>query len=806
MFVEIAVTVNYILSHLYTKLPRRRVDSFGEELEKYLQAKFQHHWFPNDPLRDSAYRCINCVGPQVDLLLPEAAAVSGLEWSEIEACLPDGLIISVDPGHVACQYNQTNCSIHDRFSSNHWPSSSVSLSSSGCSSASSSISSSNLTSVSSQTTHQVLYCLQDAWPTSITSMQSENRQDPFSTKHGRSENDHGDLLATAAALSVLVEPDEVNDTKIESSAAYGVKLPVANHTNWSHENVSMTNHEELSKIQLNEVDFKPLNALHTERCNEKEAVSSFPWNFSEGRKGPSLLSVLDSDSIGGTPSTTQSVVFNVKTHTFPLFHRSSSNPPQSAQLTNPHFNEFIALSANCVNSNLLSSKFDQPMNSVFTHTSPKSFPTYLQPVNTTVSTHPFVQKSTSTPSFTAATFAQTKFGSTKLKNHTKRTPTRILSPTTVQQSLAPVNNTSFLSNETAAANGFLVNNSRIEASNTTNLSAFQCFLPMNIEINTSKPANCLTISGSTLPTHNECRNINLHHDNGNSIPSFHQRNMCNNFALSNLENYLSYSSEETSPNSVLDRIHLNEVHNIQNVSNYWQSSSYEKQIQPSNIIQTAVATTTTTDGTVLKSGIINFNNLGLCTNWNTNSNTSSMNSDIFNVSSNQMMNSDFKSNIARLLPTSVSTASVIEQQPVQQKINVNLDEIICKDSMCTPSSTNNKGNDCLLDDVMLSTRMVNLLLEEDNLNESQGNNILTSHLQEEDYTEGFTSGKNDLFSNTVETDAARNNIKICSADTSHHEAIKDLSTGEKYKESNLVSSVTSIANDVTESVLNTEAV
>ncbi|CAH8648227.1 unnamed protein product [Heterobilharzia americana] len=102
MFMEIAVAVNYILSHLYTKLPRRRVDSFGEELERYLQVKFQHHWFPDDPLRDSAYRCINSVGPQVELLLPEAAAVSGLEWSEIEACLPEGLVISIDPGHVAC--------------------------------------------------------------------------------------------------------------------------------------------------------------------------------------------------------------------------------------------------------------------------------------------------------------------------------------------------------------------------------------------------------------------------------------------------------------------------------------------------------------------------------------------------------------------------------------------------------------------------------------------------------------------------------------------------------------------------------
>lgn len=41
MQMELQVALNFLISFLYNKLPRRRVNHFGEELEKALRIKFQ---------------------------------------------------------------------------------------------------------------------------------------------------------------------------------------------------------------------------------------------------------------------------------------------------------------------------------------------------------------------------------------------------------------------------------------------------------------------------------------------------------------------------------------------------------------------------------------------------------------------------------------------------------------------------------------------------------------------------------------------------------------------------------------------
>ena len=41
---EIAIAAKYIVSHLYNKLPRRRVDCFGEALNRGIRRKFDGHW------------------------------------------------------------------------------------------------------------------------------------------------------------------------------------------------------------------------------------------------------------------------------------------------------------------------------------------------------------------------------------------------------------------------------------------------------------------------------------------------------------------------------------------------------------------------------------------------------------------------------------------------------------------------------------------------------------------------------------------------------------------------------------------
>ena len=77
MQLEIQVALNFIISYLYNKLPRRRVNIFGEELERLLKKKYEGHWYPEKPYKGSGFRCIH-VGEKVDPVIEQASKESGL--------------------------------------------------------------------------------------------------------------------------------------------------------------------------------------------------------------------------------------------------------------------------------------------------------------------------------------------------------------------------------------------------------------------------------------------------------------------------------------------------------------------------------------------------------------------------------------------------------------------------------------------------------------------------------------------------------------------------------------------------------
>lgn len=85
---------------MYNKLPRRRVNIFGEELEKALKTKFEGHWYPSKPMKGSAFRCIK-TGDPIDPVLEKAAREAGMEIREIKENLPEDLAVWVDPGEVS---------------------------------------------------------------------------------------------------------------------------------------------------------------------------------------------------------------------------------------------------------------------------------------------------------------------------------------------------------------------------------------------------------------------------------------------------------------------------------------------------------------------------------------------------------------------------------------------------------------------------------------------------------------------------------------------------------------------------------
>lgn len=94
------MALNFVISYLYNKLPRRRVNIFGEELEKALKDKFDGHWYPEKPFKGSAFRCLK-TGDPVDPVLERAARESGVPIQDVLENLPQELAVWVDPGEVS---------------------------------------------------------------------------------------------------------------------------------------------------------------------------------------------------------------------------------------------------------------------------------------------------------------------------------------------------------------------------------------------------------------------------------------------------------------------------------------------------------------------------------------------------------------------------------------------------------------------------------------------------------------------------------------------------------------------------------
>ncbi|XP_038612865.1 LOW QUALITY PROTEIN: protein Tob2 [Tachyglossus aculeatus] len=105
MHLEIKVALNFIISYLYNKLPRRRADLFGEELERLLKKKYEGHWYPERPLKGSGYRCVH-IGETVDPVVELAAKRSGLAVEDVRANVPEELSVWIDPFEVSYQIGE----------------------------------------------------------------------------------------------------------------------------------------------------------------------------------------------------------------------------------------------------------------------------------------------------------------------------------------------------------------------------------------------------------------------------------------------------------------------------------------------------------------------------------------------------------------------------------------------------------------------------------------------------------------------------------------------------------------------------
>ncbi|XP_061448513.1 protein BTG4 isoform X2 [Rhineura floridana] len=106
---EIAATVFFItrLVKRHTQLSKQQMEKFASKLMTTLFEKYKGHWYPDNPSRGQAFRCIRINQFQArDPLLDQACLESNVDFDSLG--LPKEITIWVDPFEVSCRYGENN--------------------------------------------------------------------------------------------------------------------------------------------------------------------------------------------------------------------------------------------------------------------------------------------------------------------------------------------------------------------------------------------------------------------------------------------------------------------------------------------------------------------------------------------------------------------------------------------------------------------------------------------------------------------------------------------------------------------------
>ncbi|XP_066517568.1 protein BTG4 [Hoplias malabaricus] len=104
---EIAATVFFVvrLAKKHGKLDRSHREKFAVALMSELFENYKSHWYPENPCRGQAFRCLRMNKSQVmDPLILCACKQSGVDYEDLG--LPKEITIWVDPGEVSCRYGE----------------------------------------------------------------------------------------------------------------------------------------------------------------------------------------------------------------------------------------------------------------------------------------------------------------------------------------------------------------------------------------------------------------------------------------------------------------------------------------------------------------------------------------------------------------------------------------------------------------------------------------------------------------------------------------------------------------------------
>ena len=104
MKVEVACACEFLARMLMTRhVPYQFIRPFSQRLEELLTVRFENHWFPENPGKGSAYRCIRING-RMDPVVTEAAKVTGL--TDIGSFLPKEFTMWIDPSEVSYRFGE----------------------------------------------------------------------------------------------------------------------------------------------------------------------------------------------------------------------------------------------------------------------------------------------------------------------------------------------------------------------------------------------------------------------------------------------------------------------------------------------------------------------------------------------------------------------------------------------------------------------------------------------------------------------------------------------------------------------------
>uniref|UniRef100_H3B6D5 Si:dkey-79d12.5 n=1 Tax=Latimeria chalumnae TaxID=7897 RepID=H3B6D5_LATCH len=106
---EVGAGVDFILRLIQRNeaLDKKKVETFGKELTSILCERYQDHWYPSNPSKGQAYRCIRINSKQrTDEVLLQACATSHMQYSDLQ--LPREVTIWIDPYEVSCRSGEKN--------------------------------------------------------------------------------------------------------------------------------------------------------------------------------------------------------------------------------------------------------------------------------------------------------------------------------------------------------------------------------------------------------------------------------------------------------------------------------------------------------------------------------------------------------------------------------------------------------------------------------------------------------------------------------------------------------------------------